>query len=94
MAPLSPAQPHASARARVSGSLAKKRSYSTCRLPNDEHEMSHARWNSFTRSRALLLSVARYCSITGPSGDAKSAWVGRIIRLEEPSSCRISTIRG
>ena len=50
----------ARARARVSGSLAKNRSYSTCRPPKELHAISHARWNNRTRSLAELASVARY----------------------------------
>ena len=41
--------------------------------------MSQARWNNFTRSRALLFSVARYCSRCGAKGERfsyrKGVWV-------------------
>jgi len=45
-------------------------------------------------SKAAALSVARYCSIAGPSGPFISASVGVSIKLLDPNSCNISTIRG
>src|ERR1700733_6196340 len=84
----------ARARARVNGSEAKKRSYNTCRLPNELPATSQARRNRLTRSRAETVSVARYCSIWPASGPLKSASLGVIMKLDDPSSCRISIIRG
>ena len=64
------------------------------RLPKALPATSQARRNNLTRSRAAVLSVVRYCSISPFSGPSKSFSLGVSRKLDDPSNCRISIIRG